>query len=148
MNTILTGNEIQTSVFFCNRKEVKVHAVQTGLISVKENFLNQKGQGFMSKLNIVLGNTYADFMPIWVWVIEHPEGIIVIDTGDIEESSHKDFYKNETIGTRFSLKLMSNKRNISKQDELDTPINQAWNQTGTGFQSCINTSYMVIIPMG
>ena len=27
--------------------------------------------------------TYADFMPIWVWVIEHPEGIIVIDTGDI-----------------------------------------------------------------
>ena len=83
---------------------MKVHAVQTGLISVKENFLNQKGEGFMSKLNIVLGNTYADFMPIWVWVIEHPEGIIVIDTGDIKESRHRDFYKNETIGTRLSLK--------------------------------------------
>ena len=124
MNDILTTNEIQTSVFSCNGKEVKVHAVQTGLISVKENFLNQKGQGFLSKLNIVLGNTYADFMPIWVWVIEHPEGIIVIDTGDIKESCCRDFYKNETIGTKLSLKVMSNKRNISKQDELDTQLSR------------------------
>lgn len=122
MNNILTSNDIQTSVFFCNAKEVKVHAVQTGLISVKENFLNKKGQGFLSKLNIALGNTYADFMPIWVWVIEHPEGIIVIDTGEIKESCYKDFYKNETIGTKFSLKIMSNKRSISKQDELDTQL--------------------------
>jgi len=124
MNTFLAGNEIQTSVFFCNAKEVKVHAVQTGLISVKENFLNQKGQGFMSKLNIVFGNTYADYMPIWVWVIEHPEGIIVIDTGDVKESCYNDFYKNESIGTKFSLKLMSNRRDISKQDELDTQLNR------------------------
>jgi len=122
MKNILTSNEIQTSVFFCNSKEVKVHAVQTGLISVKENFLNQKGQGFMSKLNIVLGNTYADFMPIWVWVIEHPEGIIVVDTGDVKESCYKDFYKNETPGAKFRLKVMSNKRNISKQDELDAQL--------------------------
>ena len=122
MSTFLKGNEIRTSIFFCNRKEVKVHAIQTGLIAVKENFLNQKGQGFMSKINIVLGSTYSDFMPIWVWVIEHPEGIILIDTGDIQASSYDDFYKNETIGTRFSLKLMANKRNISKEDELDSQL--------------------------
>ena len=124
MKNILTSNEIQTSVFFCNSKEVKVHAVQTGLISVKENFLNQKGQGFMSKLNIVFGNTYADFMPIWVWVIEHPEGIIVVDTGDVKESGYKVFYKNETLGAKFRLKVMSNKRNINKQDELDAQLSR------------------------
>jgi len=124
MKNILTSNEIQTSVFFCNAKEVKVHAVQTGLISVKENFLNQKGQGFMSKLNIVFGNTYADFMPIWVWVIEHPEGIIVVDTGDVKESGYKVFYKNETLGAKFRLKVMSNKRNINKQDELDAQLSR------------------------
>ncbi len=122
MNTILTGNEIQTAVFTSASREVKVHAIQTGLISVKENFLNQKGRGFGSKLNIVLGTAYADFMPIWVWVIEHPEGIIVVDTGDIEQSGHRDFYKRESIGTRLSLKAMSNKRNIRKQDELDIQL--------------------------
>jgi N-acyl homoserine lactone hydrolase len=122
MTTISTGNEIQTSVFYCDAKEVKVHAIQTGLISVKENFLNQKGQGFLSKLNIVLSNAFADFMPIWVWVIEHPEGVIVIDTGDIEDSCHWNFYKNEKIGPKFSLKATSNKRNITRQDELDIQL--------------------------
>jgi N-acyl homoserine lactone hydrolase len=122
MKNILTTNEIQTAIFFSNGKEVKVHAVQTGLISVKENFMNQKGQGFMSKLNIVLGNAYAPFMPIWAWVIEHPEGVIVVDTGDIEESRYQDFYKNESIGTKFNLKAMSNVRKISKEDEMDLQL--------------------------
>jgi len=121
-NNILATNEIKTSVFFSNNKEVKVHAVQTGLISVKENFLNQKGPDALSKLNIALGHSYADFMPIWVWVIEHPEGIIVIDTGDIEEASYSDFYKNETIASKLILKIMSNKRKISKNDGLDEQL--------------------------
>lgn len=47
----ITGNE--TAVFFGKGREVKVHAIQTGLISVKKNFLTQKGQGFLSKLNIL-----------------------------------------------------------------------------------------------
>jgi len=122
MNTIMKSNEIQTSIFFSNGREVKVHAVQTGLISVKENFLKSKGSGIRSKLNIVLGTAYADFMPIWVWVIEHPEGIIVVDTGDVEESGRRDFYKHESFGTRLSLKAMSNKRNIHKQDELSIQL--------------------------
>jgi N-acyl homoserine lactone hydrolase len=122
MNSVPEGNEIKTAIFHIYGRAVKVHAIQTGLISVKENFLNQKGKGFLSKLNIVLGMSYASFMPIWVWVIEHNEGIIVIDTGDIAESCYKDFYKNETFGTRLSLKAMSNKRNILKRDELDTQL--------------------------
>ncbi len=124
MKNILTRSDIQTSVYSINSRELKVHAVQTGLISVKENFLNRKGQGFMSKLNIVLGSSYADFMPIWVWVIEHPEGIIVIDTGDIEASRHKEFYKSETIGTRFTLSVMSNKRDISKAGRIRCSIDE------------------------
>ncbi|MDP4265432.1 MAG: N-acyl homoserine lactonase family protein [Bacteroidota bacterium] len=122
MKNSLTTNAIQTSVFSVNSREVKVHAVQTGLISVKENFLNRKGQGFMSKLNIVMGSSYADFMPIWVWVIEHPEGIIVVDTGDIEASRHKEFYKNESVGKRLTLSAMANKRDISRHDELDAQL--------------------------
>ena len=46
MNTILTGNEIQTAIFFSQGKEMKVHAIQTGLISVKEKLLKAKRPGF------------------------------------------------------------------------------------------------------
>jgi len=123
MKNLIT-NEIQTATFTSNGRKVKVHAVQTGLISVKDNFMNRKGPGFLSKLNIIVGKAYASFMPIWTWVIEHPEGIIVIDTGDIEESRHQDFYKGETFGTRLTLKAMSNIRKIGKEDELDSQLSR------------------------
>jgi glyoxylase-like metal-dependent hydrolase (beta-lactamase superfamily II) len=122
MNTNLISNDLQSTVFQSSAGKVKVHAVQTGLISVKENFLNQKGTGLQSKLNIVLGKAYAPFMPIWVWVIEHPEGVIVVDTGDIEESGYSDFYKNEGFRARLTLKAMSNIRKIRKSDELDSQL--------------------------
>ena len=118
----MNNNDIQTSTFLVNSVEVKVHAVQTGLISVKENFLNQKGKGVMSKLNIVFGRAYAGFMPIWAWVIEHPEGIIVVDTGDVEASGHREFYDRESTLSKLTLRVMSNRRNISKQSELDSQL--------------------------
>jgi glyoxylase-like metal-dependent hydrolase (beta-lactamase superfamily II) len=61
-------------------------------------------------------------MPIWVWVIEHPEGIIVIDTGDIPESGYPDFYKNESWGTKLSLRAMSNRRMIHPEDALNLQL--------------------------
>src|ERR1700722_4351536 len=116
------NQSISTATYQSNGKDVKVHAVQTGQISVKNNFLVKKGPGQISKLNILLGHQYADFMPIWTWVIEHPEGIFVIDTGDIEEAEHKDFYKKENIGTKFNLMAMSSKRNIPKDEELNNQL--------------------------
>lgn len=118
----IDDSTIITSIYFSEGKEVKVHAVQTGQISVKNNFLNRKGKGIFSKLNILLGQTFADFMPIWAWVIEHPEGVFIIDTGDIEEADHKDFYKHESLGSKFNLLAMANKRKITKEDEINNQL--------------------------
>jgi N-acyl homoserine lactone hydrolase len=111
-----------TSIYRLNGKDVKIHAISTGLISVKNNFLSRKGTGVFSKINILLGQQHAAFMPIWVWVIEHPEGIIVIDTGEIEESDHKEFYKEENLSSRFFLWAMEIERKITKQDELNNQL--------------------------
>ncbi len=118
----IVNESIITSTYQSNEKDIKVHAVQTGMISVKCNFLNKKGNGIFSKANILLGHEHADFIPIWTWVIEHPEGIIIVDTGDIEEAAHKDFYKNETIGSKFNLFAMALKRKITKKDELNNQL--------------------------
>jgi len=111
-----------TFQFTSKGKPVKVHAVSTGAISVKQNFISRKGAGVFSKLNVLFSNSYTRYLPIWVWVIEHPEGIFVIDTGDIEEANHKDFYKNESAMSRFNLLAMSNKRLITREDEIDQKL--------------------------
>ena len=118
----IDDSQIITTTYFSQGKEVKVHAIQTGLISVKTNFLTRKGSGILSKVNILLGHHFADFMPIWAWVIEHPEGIFLIDTGDIEEADHKAFYKHENLNSKFNLLAMANKRKINKADEINNQL--------------------------
>lgn len=113
----LTQTVNTTSIYQLNGKDVKIHTISTGLISVKNNFLSRKRKGVFSKISILPEQQRAAFMPIWVWVIEHPEGIIVIDIGDVEEANHKDFYKQENLGSRFLLWIMEIERKITKQDE-------------------------------
>jgi len=119
---LANDQSILSAIYQSKGANIKVHAVRTGLISVKRNFRTRRGTGFISKLNILLGSQFTEYMPIWAWVIEHPEGIIVIDTGDIEEADHKDFYRHESIGSKFNLLAMSNKRKIRKDEELNNQL--------------------------
>lgn len=50
------------------------------------------------------------------------EGTFIIDTGDIEEADHKDFYKHESLGSKFNLLAMANKRKITKEDEINNQL--------------------------
>jgi N-acyl homoserine lactone hydrolase len=64
------------------RADVKIHGLCTGVIAVKTALRTKKGVGAAAKLNILLDNQFTEYMPVWVWVIEHPEGVIAIDTGE------------------------------------------------------------------
>ena len=43
------------------------------------------GQGIGRRLNTLLDRVWTDPLPIYMWVIEHPKGIIVVDTGETDE---------------------------------------------------------------
>jgi glyoxylase-like metal-dependent hydrolase (beta-lactamase superfamily II) len=73
-------------------KDVKVHALCTGTVAIKTNFRTKNGFGELAKINILLDKRYTDYLPIWVWVIEHPDGLIVIDTGEVSAISGLDKY--------------------------------------------------------
>lgn len=100
-------------------KDVKVHALCTGTVAVKTNFRTKKGVGELAKLNILLDKHYTEYLPIWVWVIEHPEGLMVIDTGENAEIKDLDKYLAKESGfLRFQFKHAC-KFNIDPKDELN-----------------------------
>lgn len=111
-----------TSIFKSGGRDIKVHAISTGSISVKKNFMVKKGPGLLSKVNIKFGKEYTPFLPIWVYVIEHPEGTIIIDTGDIEAAAHAPFYEKESSLNKMALNAMGNIRKIRREDELDIQL--------------------------
>lgn len=98
---------------------VRIHGLCTGTVAVKKAFRTKKGMGLFSKLNILLDSQYTEFMPIWVWVIEHPDGQIVIDTGEINEAKNIDQYLHqESAIDRYQFKHAA-KYGISEHDELN-----------------------------
>jgi len=61
---------------------VKIHALSTGKVRVKQSFLVARS-GPMRQLSVFLPGPMSDPLPIHVWVIEHEGRRILVDTGEI-----------------------------------------------------------------
>ena len=70
------------SVSVTTRSGIRIHGVQTGWISIKSNHYHMRGPESLKELNILLDTRWTEPKPILSWVIEHPEGLIVIDSGE------------------------------------------------------------------
>ena len=71
---------------------MKIHAIQTGTVRIKKNQLIGQGPGVLRLVNILLGKDWVGPVPICAWVIEHPEGVIVADTGDTARTSELGYF--------------------------------------------------------
>jgi glyoxylase-like metal-dependent hydrolase (beta-lactamase superfamily II) len=62
-------------------------------------------------------------MPIWVWVIEHPEGNFLIDTGEIEAVNDADYFKSSGWFENW-FNTTQFKFRVSRQEEIDQQLKQ------------------------
>jgi len=60
---------------------MKVHAIQTGSVRVKTAQVEGRGHGLSRRFAIFTDKNWTRWLPTYAWVIEHPEGVIVVDTG-------------------------------------------------------------------
>lgn len=61
---------------------IKIHPIQTGKVKVKQHQVRRAGGPLPSLLNVLFGRRWSEWLPIYAWAIEHPEGVIVVDTGE------------------------------------------------------------------
>lgn len=60
---------------------MKIHALSTGTVRVKQSFLFAK-TGPRRQLDPLLPGPWSDPLPIHLWVIEHGDRLILVDTGE------------------------------------------------------------------
>jgi glyoxylase-like metal-dependent hydrolase (beta-lactamase superfamily II) len=60
---------------------MKVHAIQTGSVRIKTAQVEGRGRGLRRRLAVFSDRDWTPWLPSYAWVIEHPEGAIVVDTG-------------------------------------------------------------------
>jgi glyoxylase-like metal-dependent hydrolase (beta-lactamase superfamily II) len=63
-----------------------IHPIQTGWVQIKSRHVESRfGARLPRALDVLADRAWSPRLPIGCWAIEHPEGLIVVDTG---ESSH------------------------------------------------------------
>ena len=88
---------IHSQEFISNRKRIKVHCIQTGQLAIKKSAYHCNNPGFMSTLKSFWDKEFCECLPVFCSLIEHPEGLFLIDTGMIPELKDKTYYRNTKI---------------------------------------------------
>ena len=83
------------AIGFVSIARVQIHALQTGTVAVKRSHRTLTGPPFTRLLSILLDWRYTEPLPIYAWVIEHPEGIIVVDTGEAAAVMAQDYFETD-----------------------------------------------------
>ncbi len=60
---------------------MRIHVIQTGTVAIKQVQRQGRDSG-NPLLNILRDPNWTEPLPIYAFVIEHPEGLIVVDTGE------------------------------------------------------------------
>lgn len=92
---------------------MKIHAIQTGTVAIKQRQRNGTGSGMMRLINTLRDSEWTDYLPIYAWVIEHPEGVIVIDTGDTARTSEPGYFPRWHPYYRFGVRMA-----VQPEDEI------------------------------
>jgi N-acyl homoserine lactone hydrolase len=67
---------------------VKVHAIRTGTVRIRPSQRRGRGRGTLARqFNVLRDRAWTEPLPIYAWAIEHPDGVIVVDTGDTAHAS-------------------------------------------------------------
>src|SRR5919202_689963 len=71
---------------------MRIHCIRTGTAIVKASQRRGKGHGARRSLNVLTDTQWTEPLPIHAWAIEHPEGVIVVDTGQTARAAEPGYY--------------------------------------------------------
>ena len=101
-------------------QRLRVHALTTGQVRVRQAQVRGVGTGNARRLNVLRDSNWTGPLPLHAWAIEHPEGVIVVDTGEVAAGSDPHHYPalNPYLrrATRFE---------IARDDEIDSQLRRA-----------------------
>ena len=92
---------------------MRVHAIQTGTVSVTERQREGRGPGPLRPLATMLDRDWTEPLPIYAWAIEHPEGVIVVDTGETSRTAESGYFPRWHPYFRMAVRL-----HVQPEDEV------------------------------
>jgi glyoxylase-like metal-dependent hydrolase (beta-lactamase superfamily II) len=92
---------------------MRVHAIQTGTVRVHARQRSGQGHGLARFARTLLDREWTERLPIHAWAIEHPEGVIVVDSGDTARVAEPGYLPAWHPYFRFAVRL-----DVSPEEEI------------------------------
>ena len=96
---------------------MKIHAIQTGTVAVTRAWREGVGHGSRRLLHTIVDREWTEPLPIYAYAIEHPEGVIVVDTGEAARASQRSYFARWHPGVRAFREWVEPEQEIGPQLE-------------------------------
>jgi len=96
---------------------MRIHSISTGSVRVHASQVHGRGTGGMRRLNTLLDKEWTAPLPVHAWAIEHPEGLILVDTGEVHEASDPRHYPAANPYLRRATRF-----DLAEEDEIDRQL--------------------------
>ena len=96
---------------------MKVHAIQTGTVAVTAAWREAVGHGRRRLVHTIADRDWTEPLPIYAFAIEHPEGVIVVDTGEDARASDRGYFTRWHPGVRAFREWVTPEQEIGPQLE-------------------------------
>ena len=70
----------------------KIHAIRAGLVQVRQAQRERRNRGIGRITDMLFDKEWTEWLPIYAWVIEHEEGVIVVDTGETSRVHERGYH--------------------------------------------------------
>ena len=122
MQTIVPTNQQTSIATLTTSSGIRIHNVQTGWVAVKASHRQYSGLEHVRYAAIALDPDWTEWLPINTWVIEHPEGVLLIDSGETARINDPQ-YTNCDPSTGFVYRHLL-RFDVQPQDELIIQLEQ------------------------
>lgn len=96
---------------------MKIHAIQTGTVALTTAWREGVGRGRRRLLHTIIDREWTEPLPIYAFAIEHPEGVIVVDTGETALATEAGYFAGWHPGLRAFRESVRPKQEIGPQLE-------------------------------
>jgi N-acyl homoserine lactone hydrolase len=94
---------------------MKIHAIQTGTVTLTAAWREGVGRGRRRLLHTILDREWTEPLPIYAFAIEHPEGVIVVDTGETSRAAQPGYFVGWHPGLRAFRVSVAPEQEIGRQ---------------------------------
>lgn len=95
---------------------IRLHMIQTGWVAVKREHRAFSGPSGLRLPAIMASRRWTEWMPVTAYVIEHPEGLIVVDTGETAKIADPDYTACDSVTGMFYGRNLQ--FNLSAEEEI------------------------------